>query len=192
MNRTTITWLLAGVVVLVIAALFLVGLAGAQEVIVDSEPVVDERSWLYGVWTVVQPIVVVLMTAIAPVIAALVTGLLVKLFNLAGINDENARLSLEAKLRTALHEAAINAVKYAVARKVGLPDMITGAVPKEVIDVAIEYIRSKNPDTAKALGVNDADLTQIILSKIVDVQSTIDAARGTAPVATKVRSPRER
>lgn len=155
--------------------MFIVGPAFAQDT-----AVVSQSSWLSGVWEIVQPIAAVLATIVGPAIAAFIAGQLIKLL---GITDKNAQLEVEKKVRDALHNSALNAVKYAVAKRVGpLGDLVKGHIPADLIQTAVDYVRSKNPDAAA--GVDDDNLVEIILSKMIDVQATMNSA-APKPAAAK-------
>lgn len=170
------TAILAGAMVCVAAV------ALGQEVVpvevVPVEDTVATDSSFFPLWEILQPFVAVILTTIAPVVGALLIAVLYKLFNFLGIKDENAQKALEAQFRDALHKSAEAALKYAIAGRVGpIGDLITGSVPPDLINSAIEYVRSKNPDTAAK--VSEKDLAQIIMSKVPDVMATIAASAGT-------------
>lgn len=125
--------------------------------------VVSKQSFLYDIWTIVQPLVVLLVSIVGPV---LVTWIAVRLTSLLNIQDESKRKEVEKQVRDALHNSALNGLQYAMTRA-GLP---AGVLPNAgIIQDAIDYIRTKSPDTAEQAGVDDDDLTQIILSKVPDV-----------------------
>jgi len=125
------------------------------------------------------PLVVTLATALVGVATTVVT---VRLNSWFGITNEIQQRANEQLIRNVLHDAVWSAVKYA-AQQTGLTaDQLaaindaqgTTATSKEFIDVALGYVRSKNPDTAAAAGLapdakGDAGLTEIILSKVPDL-----------------------
>lgn len=157
-----------------IAAMLLIaslGFAIAQEVLVETDAV-SPASWLHSTWEVVQPIVLTLVTASAPLIVAGILGFLWKALERIGI-------SVEEDNRKRLHDAALNGLLAAIAKHKGpIPNMIDGPVPQILIDEAIDYIKSKNPDTSK--GVSDKNLVDIILSKVPDAQMKVTAGQATA------------
>lgn len=156
------------------AVLFVSGLTLAYA---DALVTAPAPNILVEVWAIVQPLVVLFLSIVAP---ALVTWLAVRLAGLLKISDANAQKELEAKIRTALHAAALNGLKFAMTRA-GLPSVVPGVLPPTVIAEAIGYVRTKSPDTAAQAGVGDRDLEQIILSKVPDVLATIAATK--APLA---------
>jgi hypothetical protein len=160
-----------------ILLIFVVPLALAQEA---GDSIIDRSSWLHAVWEIVQPLVVLLVSTVGP---ALVGWISYRLVGLLKISDENAKKEMEAKIRDALHAAALNGLKYAMTRA-GLPAV--GKPTKAMVDTAIDYVRTKSPDTAFQAGVTNDDLAQIILSKAPDVIAMIAAAKA-KPAAAKPR-----
>lgn len=135
----------------------------------DIGPVIAPSSIWYDVWTIVQPVVVLLVSTVGP---ALVTWLSVQLIALLNISDEKQRVEIETRLRLALHESAINALKYAITRT-GLP-LAVGNVPGQVLDAAIEYVAQKNPEALEKLGVDISGLQDIIMSKVPEVAKAVN------------------
>lgn len=115
------------------------------------------NAFLWDLWTIVQPIVVLLVSTVGPVLAAWLAARLIALLR---IEDADARLRVEAQLREALHQAAANGVRVAVAR-LGL-----NASPEDLIGEAARYVVGKNPEAIARLGVGGADLADIITSKL--------------------------
>lgn len=146
--------------------LTLSSVAMAQETLVE---VSEESNW-HAVWSYLQPVAATLATVLGPVVLAALTSYLVQLFRKAGIEISDAH-------RKMLHDAAENALNQAIAKHVGTtPNMITGKVPVSVMRDAIEYMRTLNPQTTKALG--DPALADIIMSKAPKVQAVISAGTG--------------
>lgn len=160
--------------------------AGAVESITLREaPDVSPQSWLYPIWQIISPILITIGAPLGAALAALIAGQIVKLLS---IKDASAQKTLEAQVRDALHQAAINGLKYAIAKRTGpVGDMIAGAIPDDIVSDAISYVRTKNPD-ASAL-VSAGDLTQIILSKAVDLQTQIAGSTKQTPTVTAETSP---
>lgn len=131
-------------------------------------------TWLDGLWSILQPVVVLAVGTLGPII---VGWLAYKLSNLLNVQDENKRKELEAKIRDALHASALNAVKFAATKWNWIP-AVGATVPRQIIEEAIDYIRTKNPDTADQAGVDDHDLEQIVLSKVPDIIGQIAGAAG--------------
>lgn len=157
------------------AIVFLLVLAPMLALAQDTS-LVPTNSWLYPLWTNLVPLLVTIGTPIAMAIGAWIS---VKLSNLLSKNDEVARLKIEGEIRNALHAAALNGLKYAMTRA-GIPK---GETPTAtVIAEAIDYIRTKSPDTAKQAGADDVALEQIILSKFPDVIGMIKNSKS-APSA---------
>lgn len=148
---------------------------------------VSNQSWLYGVWGILQPLVSTLALVVGPVIATWISAQVIRLFN---VQDLNAQKELEQKIRTALHEAAANAVKYAITLN-GITLKPGSGIPEVVIKDAIEYIRSKSPDTAAQAGLDNKGLTDIILSKVPDVMVTVAAATPTVELPVDLSITRE-
>lgn len=136
--------------------------------------------WLFDVWTIVQPLATLFVSIVGPV---LVTWIAMRLVGILRITDETKKKELEQRVREALHAAAENGLKYALA-KAGLP--VGAPVSAAVLEQAIDYVRSKSPDTVKQTGVRDDDLEQIILSKVPNVLAQIAAGR-IGPKATAAR-----
>ncbi|AGN34404.1 hypothetical protein [Rhizobium sp. P007] len=160
-----ITYILAATVAILFIGAFILWPAFAQE----TEAVISPSSIWYDLWTIVQPVIVLLVSTVGP---ALVTWLSVRLIALLNISDEKQRVEIEARLRAALHESAINALKYAVTRT-GLP-LAVGSVPGQVLDAAIEYVAQKNPEALAKLGVDLPSLQDIIMSKVPEVAKAVN------------------
>ena len=141
--------------------------------------VVSNKSFLYDLWTIVQPVVALAVTLVG---TPLIGWIALRISTLTGQNNEIARLKIEGEIRNALHAAALNGLKYAMTRA-GIPG--GGAPTATVIAEAIDYIRTKSPDTAKQAGASDIDLEQIILSKFPDVIGMIKNAKASSPPAAR-------
>lgn len=155
-----IHYIIAGALAFVCLAAFVFAPAWAQ----DAGPVIAPSSIWYEAWTIVQPVVVLLVSTVGPV---LVTWIAARLIALLKVTDEKQRVEIEAKLRDALHQSALNAMKYAFA-KAGLP-AIVGVISPGLVAEAVTYVTEKNPDALKKLGVDNKALEEIILSKIPEV-----------------------
>lgn len=139
----------------------------AQEVAAES-PVIAPSSIWYEVWTIVQPIVVLAVTTISPFV---VTWITYQVSRLLRIEDEKKKLEVEAQLRNALHDAAINALKFAATKFNTVS--LSGPMSRQIMDAAKAYVMEKNPETLAKLGVDQKNLEQIIMSKMPDLISTI-------------------
>ncbi|MEK1890800.1 MAG: hypothetical protein AAAB35_25205 [Phyllobacterium sp.] len=136
-----------------------------------QDQVIAPSSWLYDIWQIVQPVVVMLVSTAGPI---LVTWLAAKLAALLQSTDEAKRKEIEERLRLALHTSAFNALKYAASRAgIQLPDALSSISPA-VVD-AIDYIRSKNPDAIDAFKLSNEQLAEIVISKLPDVKAIIAA-----------------
>lgn len=169
MNRTLSTALLVG-------AILIVGpLAFAQEVVTAVPVAVDTKP--FGIPPALWD------AYIGPLIDAAITAIVgYVLYRARGFIN----LSDEASVRKALHDAAFNAAK-AMLQKHGVnPDMMT-PIPPIVISDAIDYVREKNPDTAKRAGVDDKGLAEIILSKVPDIISMLTPAAVASPVIIEAK-----
>ena len=137
--------------------------------------------WIVETWSIVFPVVSLLVATVGPIVVA---WLAKQLSDRLTLLDENSRKELEAKVRDALHQAALNSLKFALT-KTGLP--VAEITKPAVIAEAVDYIRSKNPDTAKEAGLNNKGLEEIILSKVPDVIAILAAGKEAPvkPVAKK-------
>lgn len=68
-------------------------------------------------------------------------------------------LKNEKMLRDALHQSAENGLRYALTRG-------AGPASAEVLAQATRYVKDKNPETLRKLGVSDNDLGDIIKTKV--------------------------
>lgn len=134
----------------------------------DAAPVIAPSSIWYEVWTIVQPVVVLLVSTVGPV---LVTWIAARLITLLKVTDEKQRVEIEAKLREALHQSALNAVKYALVKS-GLSVNPT-QIPGQLVTIATEYVREKNPEAVQRLGVDSKALEEIIMSKVPELVKAV-------------------
>lgn len=165
-----------GVMVGALIALFLfwplLAYAAGETITLREQPAVSPASWVYTLWTIVQPIVTLLATIIGPVIATYLAAVLIRLI---GVKDENEKAKLEAQFRDALHQSALNGLKFAIAKRTGpVGDMIAGVIPDEILSDALDYVHRKNPEASAK--IDPDDLRDIIMSKAVDVQTQIAGA----------------
>jgi hypothetical protein len=159
-----IHWIIASVLALVCFLAFFTTAVWAQ----DAGPVIAPSSVWYEVWTIVQPVVVLLVSTVGPV---LVTWIAARLIALLKVTDEKQRVEIEAKLREALHQSAANAIRFALS-KAGVPHgviRIGGAINDAVLAEAAKYVAEKNPEALQKLGVDAKGLEEIILSKLPDL-----------------------
>jgi len=150
---------IAAVAIFMLLAIFNVA-AFADE---SAASVIAPSSIYYEIWTILQPIIVLLMSTVGPV---LVTWIAARVISLLKITDQKQQLDIEVSLRNALHESAANALKYAVA-KAGIPG---GVLAPSVVTAAVDYVREKNPDAVAKLGVSQGALIDIIMSKAADIR----------------------
>lgn len=153
----------------VFAVLILTGHGFAQQ---TGETAVAANSWLHDFWLVIQPIVTTLAVTLGPVIATVISAQIIRLLN---IQNEEKRKQVEEQIRNALHQAAANGLKFALARS-GIILRPGDIVSPDIMDMAIDYVKTKNPDTAKQAGVDRDALTEIILSKVPDLAASISQA----------------
>lgn len=112
-----------------------------------------------GFLSALLPPVLDLAATVLAMLGAWLVGLLVRLI---GISDTAKRLEVEAKLREALHFAAENGLRFALARA----GLSAGAAPTaEILADAMFYVRDKNPDTLQKLRLGSKGLEAILLSK---------------------------
>lgn len=155
-----IWYLIAAVLALACIVGFFFAPAWAQ----DAGPVIAPSSIWYEAWTVVQPIVVLLVSTVGPV---LVTWIAARLIALLKVTDEKQRVEIEAKLRDALHQSAFNAIRFAMS-KAGLPN-VGGVIHDTILAEARNYVVEKNPEALQKLGVDAKALEEIILSKLPEL-----------------------
>lgn len=134
---------------------------------------------------VVWPLIQLLVTVFGPVLVAMLAA---KVGSFLDIKNEDQKVALEQKIRFALHEAAENALTYAMARygfklggefqeslsqlarnaSLGNAEAVTKM--EDVLHAAVEdYLKPKMPDAISKLGASDNDLTDIVLAKIPKV-----------------------
>jgi len=130
----------------------------------DAGPVIAPSSIWYEAWTIVQPVVVLLVSTVGPV---LVTWIAARLIALLKVTDEKQRVEIEAKLRDALHQSAANALRFALS-KAGLPN-VGGVISDTLLAEAAKYVVEKNPEALQKLGVDAKALDEIILSKLPEL-----------------------
>ncbi|CDN95934.1 hypothetical protein [Agrobacterium tumefaciens] len=155
-----IHWIIASVLALVCLVAFFFAPALAQ----DAGPVIAPSSVWYEVWTIVQPVVVLLVSTVGPVLA---TWIATKLISLLNVTNEKQRVEIEAKLREALHQSAANAIRFALS-KAELPN-VRGVLNDTILAEASKYVIEKNPEALEKLGVDTKGLEEIILSKLPDL-----------------------
>lgn len=142
-------------------------------------------------WASIQAPVLVLLTT---VVTAAAGWLAVQINTFFNVTNEAQRKANEVVIRNVLHEAVWSAVKFALTKtNMSLPALKDGMPSKEFIDIAVEYVRTKNPDTAAAAGLTpgaagDKGLTEIIVSKVPDLIKMLTDATTTnvtvkAPIA---------
>lgn len=157
---TRLFYSLAGLVAFVCISWFILTPAFA----LDAAPVIAPSSFWYEAWTIMQPVIVLLVSTVGPV---LVTWISARVISLLKITDEKQRIEIESKLRDALHQSAANAVRFALA-KAGVVH-IGGQVSEAIIADAARYVIEKNPDAIAKLGVNAKALNEIIMSKLPEM-----------------------
>lgn len=154
-------YFIIGVVVLIAALLaFVAAPAFAQ----DAGAVIARSSIWYDLWVIVQPIVVLFFSTVGPV---LVTWIAARVISLLKVADQAKQAEIEARLREALHQSAMNALKFAITKS-GISTYPSTMAPTVISD-AIRYVEEKNPDTLKKLDVPTDALREIILSKLPDL-----------------------
>ncbi len=147
----------------------------------------EPNSIMNDLWASIQAPVLLLLTT---VITAAAGWLAVKVNTFFNVTNEAQARANEVVIRNVLHEAVWSAAKYAL-QKTGLKieDLKTGMPSKEFTQIAIDYIRTKNPDTASAAGMTstpkgDDALSEIITSKIPDLVKMLMESKP-APAAKK-------
>lgn len=151
---------LAGLLAFVCISWFILTPAFAQE----AGAVIAPSSIWYEAWTIVQPVIVLFVSTVGPV---LVTWISARVISLLKITDEKQRIDIESKLRDALHQSATNAVRFALA-KAGVIH-VGGQVSEAIIADAARYVIEKNPEAIEKLGVNGKALNEIIMSKLPEL-----------------------
>lgn len=157
---TRLFYYLAGLLAFVCISWFILTPVFAQ----GAGAVIAPSSIWYEVWTIVQPVMVLLVSTVGPVFVAWISA---RVISLLKITDEKQRIDIESKLRDALHQSAANAVRFALA-KAGVIH-IGGHVSEAIIADAAKYVIEKNPDAIEKLGVNAKALNEIIMSKLPEL-----------------------
>jgi len=158
-----IHWIVLAALAIVCLTAFVFAPAWEQ----DAQPVIAPSSPLYDVWNIVQPVVVLFVSTVGPV---LVTWISARLIALLKVTDEKQRADIEAKLRQALHQSAANAMSYA-AHKIGV-SLFRIPVSEDLLRQAAAYVTEKNPEALEKLGVSQQALRDILLSKVTLVPFT--------------------
>ena len=136
----------------------------------DAAPVIAQSSIWFDLWSIVQPLVVLLCSIVGPV---LVTWISARLISLLKVADEKQQLDIQAKLRQALHDSAANALKFALARSGiaggSIASVTASAITSAMLRDATKYVEEKNPEALQKLGVTPNALQDIIMSKVADL-----------------------
>lgn len=128
----------------------------------EAAAVIAPSSVWFDLWSIVQPVVVLLVSTVGPV---LVTWISARLISLLKVSDDAKRAEVEARLRDALHQSAMNALKYALAKSGATPSLIGSTLISE----AVRYVEDKNPEALDKLNVSSDGLREIIMSKVPDL-----------------------
>lgn len=124
------------------------------------------KEFLNDLLGIVAPLILVFIGTVGPVY---VTILAQKAVSFMNIKNDGERLEVEAKFRDALHQSAWNAVNFALG-KLGIDaERLTlggGETQVKLVREALEYVKDKNPDAIKALGVDDGKLAEILIGKL--------------------------
>lgn len=160
MVRNFAHWLMLCLGLLLITAAILFAFKPAYAQV--EQPIVAPSSMWFDLWQIIQPVVVLLVSTVGPV---LVTWISARVIALLKVSDQNKQLEIEAKLRDALHQSASNALKYALAKTGFNAGVVTGTA----ISAAIAYVQEKNPETLEKLGVDQSALRDIIISKVPEL-----------------------
>lgn len=124
------------------------------------------KEFLNDLLGIIAPMVLVFIGTVGPVYATVLAQKAVSFMN---IRNDAERLEVEAKFRDALHSSAWNAVNYALG-KLGIDaEKLTlggGTTQVQLVREALKYVKDKNPDAIKALGVDDGKLAEILIGKL--------------------------
>lgn len=130
-----------------------------------------QNEYVLAAIDIVRPLIELAVMTVGPVI---VVWLSAKLAGVLKITDETKRKEMEEKIRDALHASAANGLRYALT-KAGLP--VTAQPTPEILNMALEYVMEKNPETVNQLGASPKDVKDIILSKAPSIfQEIMEAA----------------
>lgn len=122
------------------------------------------REILLEILAVVRPLIELLVMVLGPIF---VGWLATKLSATLNVTDAKAKADLEARLRDALHKAAENGLLLAVQRLgIGEKTPVSPSLQKDLVEIAKNYVRQKNPETLAGLGVSAGDLADIITAKL--------------------------
>lgn len=126
----------------------------------------DSPNWLRDLYGVVQPLIVMLVGTLGPILVAWVAQRFVAMLN---VKQEKDQAELEKALRDAIHASAQNAWMFAL-KRLGLSftdlqrmsdtDLLTA------LKTAKSYVQDKNPEGLEKLGVNGQQLEDILLAKL--------------------------
>jgi hypothetical protein len=135
---------------------------------------------------IVRPFLEIFLSVFVPLI---VGALAVRLNGYIGYKTEDERLKGEEALRLRLHEAAENALTFAMTKlgyRLSTPEMESGLLTdlreakngstealirvNSIYEAAVQdYLKPKMADTIKKLGASDQDLEDIVVSKVARV-----------------------
>lgn len=148
--------------------------------------VVEAAPWWGGVWDAIAPALILAITGLIGTLATILAAKLNAWFNVT--NEIQVRAN-EVLIRNVLHDAVWSAVKVAAVKTgVTLPQLNgTAPMPKVFMDTAIDYVRTKNPDTAVAAGLmpdaeGNKNLSEIILSKVPDLIKMLSEPQLVIPI----------
>lgn len=125
---------------------------------------------IQDIWSVVFPIVQLLAITVGPVLATVIAT---RASSLLRIKDDDARAEFEKKLREALHQAAINALKVATTRMLtadgGMTQEALGKLMLDNRGALVDYVKSKNPEAVEHFRLDNDAIMDIIKSKVPDL-----------------------
>ena len=160
MHRSTF---ILGAAIVVIMSL----LGGTAVFAQDAVPVVARSSIWFDLWQILQPLVVLFVSIVGPV---LVTWIGARVIALLKITDQAKQLEVEAQLRDALHASAANAIRFAIAKANLMPGAL---ISPQLIETAATYVVEKNPEALAKLKVSEDALREIITSKVPDLVKVV-------------------
>jgi len=129
----------------------------------------DGSSFVANVWEKAEPIIITAVVSLIGVIAAWLSTWVADFFK---VQNAEKRQRIEALTRDLVHSVAWNAIKYAAAKSDSqVMDKLSSDLPppRELINIAVDYFETMNPDLHEALSRDE--LEKIITSKLPDLIS---------------------
>lgn len=126
----------------------------------------DTPEWLRELYGVLQPILLLLIQTVGPILVGWVA---LKFTQALQIKGEKDKAELEKALRDAIHASASNAWMFAL-KRLGLSfndlSSMSDTDLLSTLKTAKTYVQDKNPESLEKLGVTGQQLEDILLTKL--------------------------